>query len=73
MRHSPLTQKFKHWQTKIFQKIKVFLTELKASKVLIIKYFVLIRNNVYVNYKNFMKYRYINKKIIFLETPSMNK
>ena len=52
---------------------KKFLTELKVSKVQIIKYFVLIRNNVYVNYKHFMKYRNINKKIIFLETLSMKK
>ena len=44
-----------------------------VSKVQIIKYFVLIRNSVYVNYKHFMKYRNINKKIIFLETLSMKK
>lgn len=55
------------------KKKKGFLTELKVSKVQIIKYFVLIRNTAYVNYKDFMKYRNINKKIIFLETPSINK
>ena len=55
------------------EKKKVFLTELKVSKVQIIKYFVLIRNTAYINYKDFMKYRNINKKIIFLETPSINK
>ena len=54
-------------------KKKKILTELKVSKVQIIKYFVLIRNNVYVNYKHLMKYRNINKKIIFLETLSMKK
>ena len=56
-----------------FSEKKEFLTELKVSKVQIIKYFVLIRNTAYVNYKYFMKYRNINKKIIFLETPSINK